>query len=398
MRIVLLQDEIYLPSFAGGTKANRCLIEGLANGGHQCLALTRALTRSPDGPNDLRQFREEMTSRSIAVRAVEPDVFCYENRGVEVEAINCPSTDARRDYMTRRIQAFEPDWVLVADDKRRFMLASASAAAPGRVVPLLQTIVQLPFGPLAVDQCQTQTAWMRDASAIIVISKYMQKYIRVHGEMESHVMPMPVYGSGPFPNLACSDTGFVTMINPCELKGVTIFLALASRFSHVSFAAVPTWGADEGVLRDLNELPNVRVLEPSDNIEDILTQTRILLAPSLWPETFGYVVPEAMLRGIPVLASDLGGLREAKLGVDYLLPVTPAQRRGGIYVSPPQDTQPWSKALAELLGDAAVYESCSRRSRQAALEFVSQVSITPFEKLMSELARHRKNCSSTKQH
>ncbi len=44
MKIVLLQDEIFLPSFAGGTKANRCLLEGLASAGHQCLALTRALT------------------------------------------------------------------------------------------------------------------------------------------------------------------------------------------------------------------------------------------------------------------------------------------------------------------------------------------------------------------
>jgi glycosyltransferase involved in cell wall biosynthesis len=227
---------------------------------------------------------------------------------------------------------------------------------------------------------------MRDAPAIIVISKYLQQYIRVHGEMESHVLPMPVYGVGPFPNLARSDAGFVTMINPCELKGVAIFLALAREYPQINFAAVPTWGADEGVLRDLNEVPNVRLLEPSDKIEDILTQTRILLVPSLWPETFGYVVPEAMLRGIPVLASDLGGLPEAKLGVDYLLPVTPAERRGDSWEFPTQDTQPWSAALGELLGDAEVYERCSRRSRQAALEFVSEISAAPFEKLMFELA------------
>ena len=47
--------------------------------------------------------------------------------------------------------------------------------------------------------------------------------------------------------------------------------------------------------------------------------TRILLVPSLWGEAFGLVVVEAMLRGIPVLASNVGGLVEAKLGVDYIL-------------------------------------------------------------------------------
>ncbi len=237
MRIVLLQDEIYLPSFAGGTKANRCLMEEFARGGHQCLALTRALTSSPDGPGELPQLAEAMSGRRITVREVEQDVFLYDYRGVEIEAINCPGTDTRRDYLTRRIQAFQPDWVLVADDKRRFTLASASAAAPGRVIPLLQTIMQLPFGPLAVHESQAQTSLMRDAPAIIVISKYMQQYMRVHGEMESRVMHMPVYGAGPFRNLARRDAGFVTMINPCELKGVSIFLAL--RGSTLRFRSPP---------------------------------------------------------------------------------------------------------------------------------------------------------------
>lgn len=386
MRIALLQDEIYLPSFAGGTKANRFLLEGFADRGHSCLALTRALTRSQDGPNNLIQFQAEMGTRKIAVQETEPDVFSYEYRGVQAEAINCPTDESRREYLIRRIRAFHPDWVLVADDKRKFLLASASAAAPGRVIPLLQTIMQLPFGPLSVDENETQTKLMRKAATIIVISEYLKDYIRVHGEMNSHVLPMPVYGAGPFPDLARSDAGFVTMINPCALKGVAIFLALARAYPQFEFAAVPTWGANAAVLNELRELPNVRLLEASDNIEDILAQTRVLLAPSLWPETFGYVVPESMLRGIPVLASDLGGLREAKLGVEYLLPVTPAERRGGSYVCPIQDIEPWSQALIELLGDVNVYEGCSSRSRQAALEFVSKVSVAPFERLLSELA------------
>jgi glycosyltransferase involved in cell wall biosynthesis len=386
MRIVLLQDEIYLPSFAGGTKANRCLLEGLAHGGHLCLALTRALTSSPDGPNDALQFSEEMRSRGIKLRTDDPDVFSYEYHGVQVEAIDCPSTDASRDYVTRRIRAFRPDWVLVADDKRRFLLASAAAAAPGRVVPLLQTIMQLPFGPLSVHESQAQADLMRDTTAIIVISRYLQDYIRTHGGMKSHVLAMPVYGAGPFQNLARFDTGFVTMINPCELKGLAIFLALARAYPQVNFAAVPTWGANDEVLRKLREQPNVCLLEPADNIEEILTQTRILLVPSLWPETFGYVVPEAMLRGIPVLASDLGGLPEAKLGVDYLLPVTPAQRHGNNYVSPLQDTEPWSAALGELLRDADSYHRCSRKSREAALDFVSRAKVSSFEEMLTELA------------
>ncbi len=387
MRILLLQDEIYLPSLGGGTKANRCLLEALVSLGHDCLALTPALTSSPDGPNNPIHFRDEMRSRNVVVRLRAGHVSAYEYQGVQVEAVDSSSTDFRRDHGIRRIQEFQPDWVLVADDKRRFMLEAAMQAASDRVILVIQTIMQLPFGPLAVHECRQQAGLMEQARAILVISNYLKQYLEQHSGLHSRLLPLPVYGPGPFPCLSQFDAGFVTLINPCELKGVGIFLSLAREYPHVRFAAVPTWGADDLVLRKLKSLPNVQILEPADDIEQILARTRILLVPSLWPETFGYVVPEAMLRGIPVMASDIGGLPEAKLGVDYLLPVAPAERRGGKYVSPPQDTAPWSEALGELLFDSKAYYRCARASREAALKYVSRITPASFDTLLTELAR-----------
>jgi glycosyltransferase involved in cell wall biosynthesis len=107
--------------------------------------------------------------------------------------------------------------------------------------------------------------------------------------------------------------------------------------------------------------------------------------PSLWPETFGYVAPEAMLRGIPVLASDIGGLPEAKLGVDHVLPVVPGEFGANGFVTSPQDIAPWSHALRELLSDEEAYVQCSRRSRQAAHDFVAGISVSRFEILLDQL-------------
>ena len=120
-----------------------------------------------------------------------------------------------------------------------------------------------------------------------------------HGGLDARHFPLPIYGSGPFPVLGRYERGSVTLINPCVEKGLPIFLALAAANPRVGFAAVPTWGADAEVLRTLSSAPNVEILEPCDDIEEILARTRVLLAPSLWPEAFGYVVVEAMLRGIP---------------------------------------------------------------------------------------------------
>jgi len=389
MRIALIQDDIYLPSFGGGTKANRCLLEGLARHGHECLVISRALTRSSDGPRTVQEFAEEMNTRGTIVQEPEPNVFSYRHEGVQVEAVNFSDVDAHRDYLVRRIRSMNPDWVFVTDDKRRIMLRAAMEAAPSRVMLLLQTIIQLPFGPLSVDKSPEYTKLVKSARAIIVISDFMKRYIHDHGDLDAHLLTMPVYGAGPFPDLSGFDSGFVTMINPCELKGVSIFMGLVREFPDVDFAAVPTWGADQGLVDRLRTLPNVRILKPVNDIEDILRQTRILLVPSLWPETFGYVVPEAMLRGIPVLASDIGGLPEAKLGVDYVLPVVPGEFRREGFFSPPQDIAQWSQALRALLSDEDTYRRCSRQSRQAAHDFVARVSVPRFEDLMNQLAEDR---------
>jgi hypothetical protein len=43
----------------------------------------------------------------------------------------------------------------------------------------------------------------------------------------------------------------------------------------------------------------------------------------VWPEAFGLIVVKAMLRGIRVMASNAGGVVEAKLGGEYALPMHP---------------------------------------------------------------------------
>ena len=386
MNVVLLQDEIYLPSLGGATKANRFLLQQLAQRGHKCVALTRALTRSADGPRDESQLMEELDRRRIAVNSARAGVFAYTYDGVYVEAIHFDHDQQRQAYLAQCLDRLQPEWVLVADDKRRFMLAAAMQALPQRVILLLQTIVQLPFGPLALHVCPQQTVLMRQARGRIVISEFLRQYLQDHADLTAELCVLPFFGPGPFPDLARHDRGYITMINPCPLKGATIFLELAREFADYQFAAVPTWGATDDLLAQLQQLPNMHILAPADDIEDILDQTRVLLVPSLWPETFGYVVPEAMLRGIPVMASDLGGLREAKLGVDYLLPVVPAVRQANTYESPPQDTAAWSTSLHQLLSDPQAYRRCSQASRLAAAEFVAQAERRSVESFLAELS------------
>jgi glycosyltransferase involved in cell wall biosynthesis len=146
----------------------------------------------------------------------------------------------------------------------------------------------------------------------------------------------------------------------------------------VEFGAVPGWGTTTEDRRALAGLSNVQILPNAREIDDILVRTRVLLMPSLWYEGFGLIVMEAMLRGIPVVSSDSGGLKEAKQGTGYVIPVHTIERYQSVFdehampkpVLEEHDATPWVEALRELLGDRAAYQRESAASRAAASNFV----------------------------
>jgi len=168
---------------------------------------------------------------------------------------------------------------------------------------------------------------------------------------------------------------------------------VAERMPALEFAVVPGWGTTSGDRHALSRLPNVRVLPNARDIDDILAQTRVLLMPSLWYEGFGLIVMESLLRGIPVVSSDSGGLKEAKEGTGYVIPVRTVERYQPVFdehampkpVVLENDPAPWVSALTELLGDRTAYEHESAASRAAASRFVSRLDAGDLEKFLMSL-------------
>ena len=135
----------------------------------------------------------------------------------------------------------------------------------------------------------------------------------------------------------------------------------------------------------------MEILDPVEDIDRILARTRVLLVPSIWAEARSRMVMEAMLRGVPVIASNTGGLPEAKLGVPYVLPVAPIPRYSGsldermvpVAEAPPQDLGPWVAALSRLTSDPGHWGEISAASRDAALRFHrEELRIEPLERLL----------------
>jgi glycosyltransferase involved in cell wall biosynthesis len=394
MKILLAQNLIHLPSHGGANRSSRLMLEELARRGHTCLVvgpLTGALhTAAADPDGAVAALRE----RGAAVLDDGPEAVVYRYRGVEVHAVRSAATLPGR--ISRAARAFEPDFTLVpSDDPGMVVLGSALAATPDRVVYVAHTLQQLPFGPGAFYPSAAGTALVRRAAAVVSVSRAAQRYVAEHGGLESVLIHPQVYGSGPFPDHGASGPRgrAVTLINPCSYKGISMLLGLADALPDVPYQAVPSWSTQPADLEQLRRRRNIALLGPVDDIDEVLRRTSVLLMPSLWDETFGYSAVEAQLRGIPVLASCVGGLPEAELGVAGTLPVRPvtryAARAGQPFpepVIPPQDLAPWRAALLGLLHDQAAYLARSAACRAAAHAFVSRIDPGAPEEFLSALS------------
>jgi glycosyltransferase involved in cell wall biosynthesis len=113
-------------------------------------------------------------------------------------------------------------------------------------------------------------------------------------------------------------------------------------------------GPDEARLRALagGTVRFTGQLSP-DELADVRLRAAVVLAPSRWEEPFGYSALEAMASGVPVLASDVGGLPELV---------------GPHAVLPPHDHRAWTNALKALWSNPALRAARGREGLARAQE------------------------------
>jgi len=382
LRILLAHNSLYYPSYGGGDKSNRLLMEALAARGHAVRVAARVEHFGADAHTALIR---ELTARCATPR-IERSGVEFRLNGVEVGILTRHPN--LRAYFAAQVRAFEPDIIVAStDDPAHLMLEIALRSPPARVVYLVRATIALPFGPDTGLPSAFQTDALRQVDGVVAVSEYVARYARQWGSVEAIHVPISLLDPGGHPHLGRFENRYVTLVNPCAVKGISILLALAERFPRVAFAGVPTWGTTAADFAALRKRANVTILPAVDDIDDVLRQTRVMLAPSLWAEARSRMILEAMSRGIPVMASDVGGLAEAMLGMDYLLPVNPVAHYRPMVDElmvpaveiPPQDVGPWAAVLDRLLNDRAHYERLAAQSRRAALAYAGNLTAAPFE-------------------
>ncbi len=187
---------------------------------------------------------------------------------------------------------------------------------------------------------------------------------------------------------------YITIINPLVIKGGKIFLDIVKNYPNRKFLAILGWTGlrkrnslewdpiqwerialahnDKNVHPpeeiDFSGIKNLKIKMADKNIRKIYQKTRLLLFPSQWDEAFGRCIVEALTSGIPVIASDVGGIRETGL------------EKGGIILEKDISIEHWFRAI-ERLDDPSLYKQVSQNALFDARKYSLEEQIIKLENI-----------------
>ncbi|TCL66381.1 glycosyltransferase [Rhizobium sp. BK251] len=327
MKLVLASGMPYLPQLIGGVEVNthHAALE-LNRRGHETSVLSKLSLRDMFGVKAF--LASHLRFSSISVDRM---------LGYEVYRSLKPWEGLPRHALPR---------VVVIQNGNMVQMARAFGK---RGVPSVAYLHGLGFdtGPRAWQETRESLPF----SAYVANSIFTANRFKARFGIEPTVIP-PIFQ--PERYRTTGEGRYVTFINPVPVKGVAVALAVAKLCSDIPFLFVRAWPlsstAEAELQRAVAMLPNVRLIERCDDMRLIYAQTRVLLVPSQCDETWGRVVSEAQISGIPVLSSNAGGLPESA-------------GPGGILLHRNDPATLWADQLRVLWEDFALY----RKKREAAL-------------------------------
>src|SRR5277367_1016898 len=240
MKILLAHNSLYFPSHGGGDRSNRLLMEALAARGHEVRVMARV---ENFGEAAHESFLTELNQRATPVRSIGEGIVTFDRNGVNVRTVtNNPHIRA---IFAKQTEEFDPDIIICStDDPGALLLEVALRARRARIVYFVRATVAVPFGPDCAFPNPAKTEMLGHADSIVGVSEYVAAYVREWSGYPAIHVPISLLESGDYSDIGRFDNEFVLMVNPCAVKGISIFLALAESMPDVTFAAVPTWGTN----------------------------------------------------------------------------------------------------------------------------------------------------------
>lgn len=190
----------------------------------------------------------------------------------------------------------------------------------------------------------------------------------------------------------------VLFVNPSAEKGVTLFYRIAQlaaqtipdlRFLVVESRATLS-AAEQRTGMGFSRMSNVEAVGLQSDMGAVFARTRVLLQPSLWHESGARTAIEAMALGIPVVATDRGGIPEVLGEAGIVIPPPKPLIENHWLIPPGTSAIPWVEALRQLSEDSTFYAEHAELARAAWLRHDPEPRITSLVALLKSVKAARR--------
>jgi glycosyltransferase involved in cell wall biosynthesis len=393
--VLLCTYHNYCDPSSGAALSSRDLLEMLARFGWSCRVFCGPLLdfeRAESLPQILSDHRFPINTVQAMLGAIPFALhrFVHKNVGVtifdttEARPYQAPDREAGHVFLQlleRMFDQFEPDALLTYGGYWTGLEVIARAKRRG--VPVIFALHNLSYA---------DPQFFTSVDAVLVPSQFSQAHYRQVLKVDGAVLPGPC----GWDRVRCSEVRgrYVTFVNPQPEKGVFVFARIADELGRrrpdIPFLVVEGRGQASWLSRtglDLVSRGNVFVMANTPDPRQFYSVSRLILMPSLGQETFGRVAAEALLNGIPVLASRRGALPETLQNAGFLFDVpatyTPQTRQ----LPTAAEVAPWMEAIVRLWDDEQFYAEERGRCLAAAEAWRPENLLPRFEELFARAQR-----------
>jgi len=301
-----------LDTASGASMAVREMLIQLAKNGYEVMVIGATIFDSEKGTFRLRDHWKTIEEKHNKVIKVNDGVLTHHlvaTRSIVRNQMTAQEEGTWYGLYIKALKEFKPDLVYFYGGQTLDMLISDEAHARG-----------IPAVAYLANGNYQGTRWCRDVDLIITDS---QATADMYKETQGF-SPVPV-GAFIDPGLVVAEQHerkHLLLVNPSLQKGAGVVIQMAvmleKRRPDILFEVVESRGNWRVLVQQVTRmmgdtresLDNVIVTPNTDDMRPIYGRARLLLAPSLWWESFGRVAAEAMMNGIPAIVTNRGGLPE----------------------------------------------------------------------------------------